>query len=113
PAPRQRPSGDASQLVVAAGIVERLLLGPHAREDLEPLAAARVAVVVRILLEPEHVELVLVPAADDVEAEAALTDVVGGHDLLRRQDRWKDRHVDGAEDGEVPRRGEQPARPGD
>ena len=44
--------------------------------------------VVGALIDAEHVELVLVPAADDVEAEAAAPDVIGGDELLGGVDRW-------------------------
>src|SRR5438093_13215225 len=66
-----------------------------------------------VLLEPKHVELCLVPAADDVEAEAATADVIGRDDLLRREHRRKDRHMHGAEHGEALGGGQQAARPGD
>ena len=67
----------------------------------------------RVLLEPEHIELILVPAADDVEAEAAAADVIGRDDLLRREHRRKERHMHGAEHGEACGGGQQAARPGD
>src|SRR5439155_25182036 len=61
PAPGQWPAGDALQSVVATIVIERRLLRPEAEEDLEPFLAAGVAVVMHILLDPEHVELRLVP----------------------------------------------------
>jgi hypothetical protein len=67
----------------------------------------------RVLLEPEHVELRLVPAADEVEAEAAPADVISRDDLLRREHRWKERHMHGAEHGEALGGSQQAARPSD
>src|SRR5438132_3192627 len=66
-----------------------------------------------VLLEPKHVELCLVPAADDVEAEAATADVIGRDDLLRREHRRKNRYMHGAEHGEALGGGQQAARPGE
>src|SRR5215467_14106537 len=67
----------------------------------------------RILREPEHVELRLVPAADNVEAEAAPADVIGRDDLLRCEHLRKERHMHGAEHSEALGGGQQAARPGD
>jgi hypothetical protein len=49
------------------------------------------------LLDPEHIELALIPADDDIEAEAALADVIGGDHLLGGNHRIKDRRVHGTE----------------
>src|SRR5262249_54671129 len=101
------------QPVVAAVVIERRLLRPDAEDDLEPFLATGVAVVMHVLLEPEHVELRLVPAADDVEAEAAAADVIRRDDLLRREHWRKEWHMHGAEHGETLGGGQQAARPGD
>jgi hypothetical protein len=67
----------------------------------------------RVLLEPEHIELCLVPAADEVEAEAAPTDVIGRDDLLRREYRRKERHMHSTEHSEALGGGQQATGPGD
>src|SRR5215813_11107267 len=113
PAPGPWPTHNAFQPVVAAVVIERRLLRPDAEDDLEPFLATGVAVVMHVLLEPEHVELRLVPAADDVEAEAAAADVIRRDDLLRREHWRKERHMHGAEHGETLGGGQQAARPGD
>src|SRR5262249_31551257 len=101
PAPGQWPARDALPPVVAAVIIEGRVLPPQAEDDLEPFLAAGIAVVMHVLLEPEHVELLLVPAADDVEAKAAAAEVIGRDDLLRREQRRKDRYMHGAKHGEA------------
>ena len=65
------------------------------------------------LRDAEHLELVLVPADHDVEPEAALADLVGGDELLGRDDRMEQRRVHGAEHDQPLGRGQQPGRPGD
>ncbi len=101
------------QIEEAARIVERLRLGPAARHDVDPFLAQHVAVVVRAEVDAEHVELFLVPAADDVEAEAPLADMVGGHHLLRRDDGVDRGDVHRAERHDPARRGEKARRPGE
>ena len=64
-------------------------------------------------LDAEHLELALVPAAHDVQAEAAVADMVGGHDLLGRDQRREQRRVDRPEHGDALGRGQQPGGPGD
>ena len=54
------------------------------------------------LLDAEHLELVLIPAAHDVQAEAALADVIGRDHLLRGDDRMEQRRMHGAEHGDAP-----------
>src|SRR2546427_5534885 len=67
----------------------------------------------RVLREPEHVELCLVPTTDNVEAEAAPTDVIGRDDLLGREHRRKNRYMHGTKHGQALGGGEQAARPCD
>ena len=50
----------------------------------------------------EHVELFLVPAADDVEPGAAAADVVDRHQRLGREHRMDQRNVHGRKDRDVP-----------
>src|SRR5438093_11687013 len=68
--------------------------------------------VVLLLGHPEHLELVLVPAADDVHAEASLANVVPRGHLLGRHEGMMQGNVDRAEHVEAPRRGQQATRPG-
>jgi hypothetical protein len=55
----------------------------------------------------------LIPADDDVEAEAALADVIGGDHLLGGDHRIKDRGVHGTEYSDALGKREQPGCPGD
>src|SRR2546425_3721500 len=112
PAPGLWPARNALQPVVTAIVIKRCILRPEAEEDLEPFPAAGVTVIMDVLFEPEHVELRLVPAADDVEAEAAAANVIGRDDLLRRKHWRKERHMHGAKHGEALSGGQQAARPG-
>ena len=63
-------------------IVERSFTGPDPLDDAPPFFALRVALVVLVLRHPEHLELVLVPATDDVDAEATLANMVRRRHLL-------------------------------
>src|SRR5690606_35981970 len=74
---RARGAFDAVEPEVLALEVERRLAGPDAPDDGPPLRALLVAGVVLQLSDAEHAELVLDPAADYVDAEAPLADVVG------------------------------------
>ena len=88
------------------------MLGPGALDDVEPLLRIIVAVVVLALRDAEHLELALVPADHEVEAEAALADVVGGDELLGGDQGMKQRRVHGAEHGDALGRRQQAAGPG-
>src|SRR5581483_2561248 len=90
-----------------------LRLAPDRADDVEPLLAVLVALVVRELLLAEHLELVLVPAADEVEPEPAAGEEVDGRHLLGRDDRVDHRRVDRPEDGAARRVREHPGRPRD
>ena len=46
------------------------------------------------------VELVAIPAADDVQADAAVADVIDGGDRLGGEGRRGDRHMGGDEDAD-------------
>jgi hypothetical protein len=85
--------------------------GPELLEHLRPLVGDLVALVVLALGEAEHRELGRVPAGDDVEAEASARDVVGCAHHLGGQHRVGERDVEGREDLDALRRGEQAARP--
>jgi hypothetical protein len=93
-------------------VIKRRLLCPEAEEDLQPLLAARVTVVRRVLRLPKHVALGLVPTADNVQAEAATADMIRRNDLLRREHWRKKRHVHSAEHREALGGSQQAAGPG-
>src|SRR5215510_16091142 len=101
------------ELVVRARIVERSFAGPDPLDDAPPFFALRVALVVLVLRYPEHLELVLVPAADDVDAEAALANMVRCGHLCGGDERMVQGHMHRAEHVEAPRHSQQTTRPGD
>jgi hypothetical protein len=101
PTPGPWLAHDTLQPVVMTIVIKWCLLRPEAEEDFKPFLTAGVAVVMGVLLQPEHLELHLIPATDNIEAEAALTDVIRRDDLFRCQHRGKHRHMHGAEHGEA------------
>ena len=109
--PWLRLAAHGLELVVAAVEVERLVLRPDAVDDLQPFLGVVVAAVVIAERNAHHAELDRVPARDDVEPEAPVADVIGGHHLLGGKDRIDERDVERAERRDLLRRGEQPARP--
>ena len=109
--PGLRLSEHGLQFVVLAVVVERLVLRPDALDDLDPFLGVVVAAVVIAERDAHHAELDRVPARDDVEAEAAVADVVGGHHLLGGEGRIDEGDVQRAEGRDLPRRGEQPGGP--
>ena len=90
--------------------VEILAIGPDHFDDVDPFLCVFVALLVRALLDAEHVELALIPADHDVESEPAFA---GGDHFLRRNDRIENRRVDGTEYCDALGGGEQRRRPGD
>jgi hypothetical protein len=52
------------------------------------------------LFDAEHLELALVPTADNVEADAPLADVIGGNELLRGNNGMNKRRVYRSEDNQ-------------
>src|SRR5439155_6293277 len=103
----------AAQLVVGAPEVEGLLAGPEPLDDGPPLLALLVASLVLERRQAEHPKLVFVPAADDVQAQTPLANVIRRGDLLRGGDRVIQWHVDRAKDVDPLRGGQQAAGPGD
>src|SRR5262245_5696846 len=99
-------------MVVCADVVERRGTGPDLFDDAPPLFALGVALVVLALRHPKHLELVLVPATDDVDAEAALANVVRRGHLLGGNERMVQWHVHGAKYIHVLRCGQQATGPG-
>ena len=59
----------------------------------------------------EHAELVLVPAANDIQSEAAIADMIAGGDLLGGEDRIDQSHMQGGKGDDVFGRRQQPAGP--
>ncbi len=53
------------------------------------------------LLDAEHLELALVPADDDVQAEPPLADMIGGDHFLGGDHGVEQRRMHGAEHGDV------------
>ena len=92
--------------------IERLLLGPQALDDGQPLGAVAVAIVVRPLRAVEHLHLRREPAHHQVEGEAAVGDMVDGRGLLGGNDGMHRRHVRGRGDHDVPGRLREARRPG-
>jgi len=93
--------------------VEILAVGPDHFDDVDPLLRIFVTLLVRALLDTEHVELALIPADHNVQPEAALADMIGGDHFLRRNDGIENRRVDRAEHGDALGDGKQRRRPGD
>ena len=77
--------------------IEIFAVGPDQLDDVDPFLRIFVARLVVALLDAEHLELALVPADDDVEAEAALADVIGGDHLLGCDHGIEERRMHGAE----------------
>src|SRR5690242_11648002 len=92
--------------------VEVLDIRPGEADDVEPFLRILIAWGVLAHRRPEHVELALVPAAHDIQAEAALADMIGGGELLGRDQRMDQRCMHRAEYCQVLRRGEQAGCPG-
>jgi len=92
---------------------ERRFASPDPLDDAPPFFSLLVADVVLLLRDPEHLELVLVPAAHDVHAEASATDVVGRGHLLGGDEGMMKGNVDRAEHVDASSRGQQARRPGD
>ena len=74
-----RLGADAFELEIFAGEIEVLFRRPDQLDDVEPFLREFVARFMVALLDAEHLELAFVPADDEVESEAAVADMVGGH----------------------------------
>src|SRR5262249_7799448 len=105
PRPRRakwlRLAADCFHIEVFARKVEIFAIGPDHPDDIDPFLRIFVTLLVRALLDAEHVELALVPADDDVEPKAALADMIGCDHFLRRDYRIDDRRMHRAEDGDA------------
>ena len=87
------------QRVVGAVMVEGLVRGVEPLDDLQPLGGLVVALLDQ--RHAEHAELLRIPAADDVEARAALADVIDGGQRLGRVERMHQRHMHGHEQADL------------
>ena len=74
-------------LVIFAGIVERLLAGPFQPHDVEELAGAGVALVLVVERVAVLAQFGGVAAGDDVQRDAAAIELVEGRELARQQRR--------------------------
>ena len=104
---------DRDRVEALAVEVEFPVLRPRAAHEIEPFGGIFVAVVVRAHVGAEHVELVLEPAAHDVEREAPVGDVIDGRRHLRDHQRMNQRHVDGGEHRAIVRHRADRRRPGE
>ena len=77
------------------------IVGPSLLEELQPFGGILVTVVVRAYVGTEHVELVLEPAAHDIERESPVGDVIDGRRHLRHHQWMHQRYVAGGEHGDV------------
>ena len=100
PLHRQRIRGQAAQLVEFAVPIERRTALQQLGVDLEPFEPLVVAAL-RIDGDAVHVEFVLVPAAHDVEAGAAVRHMVDGGDRLGDEGRRRQGHMDGREQADA------------
>ena len=91
--------------------IELLARRPGELDDIEPFSRVFVARLMVAQGRAEHLELALVPAAYQIEAEAPFTDVVGGDELLGGDQRRDQGRMHGAEHDEPPGLGQQPAGP--
>jgi hypothetical protein len=102
----------ARELEVLAVEIKGSFCGPNPPDNVPPFLAKDVTVIVFELAHSEHVELIDIPAADDIKGETALPNMVGRDHLLGRQDRMKKRDMDCVEDSYVVGLGQQPRSPG-
>jgi hypothetical protein len=93
--------------------IEFTLFRPGALDDVDPFLGKFVTIVMRALRHAEHLEFALVPAGDDVQAEAALADMIGGDHFLGGDQGMEQRRVHGAEDRDLLGSCQQAAGPGD
>ena len=77
--------------------IEILVRRPGELDDIEPLLCVFVARLVIAQCRAEHLELALVPAAYDIEAEASFADMICGDEFLGRDQRREQRRMHGAE----------------
>ena len=110
---RLRHGGAADHLEELPVEVELRFVAPQPLNDGQPLREVVVPLVVLPQRGAEHVQLRLVPAADDVKAEASARDQVDGSGLLGRDDRMDGRGVGCGEHGGMGRGLRDASRPGE
>ena len=93
--------------------IEFILFRPGALDHVNPFLGKLVTIVMVTLRHAEHLKLALVPAGDDVQAEAALADMIGGDHFLGGDQGMEQRRVHGAEDRDPLCCRKQTAGPGD
>ena len=111
---RARMAVGLLQMEMRAVPVERLFARPQGLHHVEPFL--RIAVTLRMFdrqVEAERFVFRLVPAGDDIEADAATADRMDGGELLGDDHRMVRRRMDRRENGEVARFRQQAGRPGD
>ena len=84
--------------------IEFILFRPGALDHVDPFLGKFVTIVMVALCHTEHLEFALVPAGDNVQAEAALADVIGGDHFLGGDQGMEQGRVYGAEDRDSLRR---------
>src|SRR5947208_146085 len=92
--------------------IEIAAFRPGLLDHVEPFLGESVTRIVLALRHAEHLEFPLIPADDEIDAEASLADVVGGHEFLGRDQRVEQGRVHRAEYGHALRRREEADRPG-
>jgi hypothetical protein len=93
---RQRIGGQPLQVVKLSLEIELRFAFQNSLDDAGPFEALVVAVIA-VDGDAVHAKLVGVPAADDVEADPAVGDVIEGRDGLGDKDRREHRHMGGDE----------------
>src|ERR1700737_3774492 len=87
--------------------IELDFVRPCPPDDVEPFLGVLIANIMIALLHSEHLELAFVPPDHDIEAEAALPDMVCGDELLGGDQGMKQRCMHGAKYGDVLGRAEE------
>ena len=82
------------QFVVVTIEVERLIFGPDAFNDGQPLLAVVIASVMLAQRDSHHTEFDRIPAGDDVEPESPVADVIRRDHLLGGKNRIDERDVE-------------------
>src|SRR5688572_29402229 len=97
---RERIGGQPTQLVELAVPVEERAALEQLRENPVPFEALIIATV-RIDGDSMHVEVVLIPAAYDVEPRAPVGHMIDGRDRFGYESRCDQWHVDGGEEADL------------
>lgn len=90
---------------VEPALIIKALAADEPAENLKPLVALIVPRLMVDHIHTEHVEFVLVPSADDVEAHAAMADMIDGRDRLGGEYRVNQWNVNRHKDAGVPGQG--------